>query len=222
MQQVRVGEFMARPLKRGLDYFPFDVDIFSDKKIRILKSHYGADGFTIYLFLLCEIYKNGYYLIADDDFIHIASDDLHMDFNKVNQVINFLLERSLFSKTLFKSDKVLTSAGIQKRYQLAVKERAKKTPINIKDYWLLSSEETESFLKVHPKSNNSENNQGFSKNNQCNSVNNDVKESKENKNKVDKSSYCKKPNPRNSFNNFEQREYPDTFISELEKKLLGG
>ena len=58
---------MARPKKTGLDYFPFDVQFFSNKKIKILKARYGTDGVVLFLFLLCEIYKNGYYLIWDDD-----------------------------------------------------------------------------------------------------------------------------------------------------------
>ena len=53
---------MARPRKEGMDYFSFDVDFFTgSKKIKILKARYGADGIVIYLYLLCEIYKNGYY-----------------------------------------------------------------------------------------------------------------------------------------------------------------
>ena len=115
---------MARPRKEGMAYFSFDVDFFSNKKIKILKARYGSDGITIFLYLLCEIYKNGYYLKIDDDFEFIISDDLNMDCNKVKQVLNFLLERSLFDNKLFQSDKVLTSAGIQKRFQLAVKTRA--------------------------------------------------------------------------------------------------
>lgn len=211
---------MARPIKKGLDYFPFDVDFFTDPKIRILRSRYGADGVTLYMYLLCEIYRNGYYLKMDEDYIYLTADDLRMDVNKVRQVLNFLLERSLFSKTLFQSDKVITSTGIQKRFQTAVKERAKKTPINIKDYWLLSKEETESFLKVNPNLDDSEKNKCNSEKNKCNSEEKDIKESKENKSKGDKSSYCKKPNPRNSFNNFAQREYSDTFMNELEERLL--
>ena len=30
---------MARPIKKGLSYFPFDVDIFKDVKIRILMAN---------------------------------------------------------------------------------------------------------------------------------------------------------------------------------------
>ena len=48
---------MARPRKRGLEYFPFDVDFFSDKKIKVLKGRFGADGVMIYIYLLCEVYK---------------------------------------------------------------------------------------------------------------------------------------------------------------------
>lgn len=140
---------MARPIKKGLDYFPFDVGFFSDKKIKILKSRYGADGIVIYQYLLCKIYKeNGYYLIVDDDFEYIISDDLNMEINKVKQVINFLLERSLFNNKLFQSDKVLTSTGIQKRYQEAVKTKASKKAITIEKYWLLSEEETAAYIKV--------------------------------------------------------------------------
>ena len=84
---------MARQKKQGIDYFSLDCDFFSDKKIKILKARYGADGITIYLYLLCEIYRNGYYIIVDDDFYYIMSDDLNMNCDKVKQVLTFLLER---------------------------------------------------------------------------------------------------------------------------------
>lgn len=170
---------MARPRKEGNQYFSFDVDFFSDKKIKILKARYGSDGITLYIYLLCEIYKNGYYLKIDDDFEFIISDDLNMNCDKVKQVLNFLLERSLFDNILFQSDKILTSAGIQRRFQLMVKSRASKNPILIEDFWLLSKEETEPFIKVNSFLNNSQNNNNKSRNNVLNSQNNDTKESKE-------------------------------------------
>ena len=186
---------MARPRKEGAAYFSLDVDFFSDKKIKILKARYGADGVTLYIYLLCEIYKNGYYLEVDDDFQFIISDDLNMNCDKVKQIMTFLLERSLFERKLFQSDAVLTSAGIQRRFQLMVKSRASKNPIQIKDYWLLSEEETEPFIKVNSFLSNSENNGDNSENNPENnsfySEKNDIKkrkekESKEKENKVKK------------------------------------
>ena len=138
---------MARPKKSGLSYFPLDTDFFEDNKIRILKARSGNDGMILYIYLLCGIYKEGYYMQVDDDFEYILSDDLGMDQNKAKQVLNFLLSRSLFDNTLFQSDKVLTSAGIQRRFQLAIKERARKNPITVGRYWILSKEDTEPFIK---------------------------------------------------------------------------
>lgn len=148
---------MSRPQKSGIDYFPLDVMFFSDPKIKILKARYGVDGIAVYIYLLCEIYRSGYYLQLNDDSIYIFSDDLKMSPEKVMQVLNFLLERSLFDNKLFQSDKVLTSAGIQRRFQLAVKERAKKNPIQAEGFWILSEENTEPFIKVNPAFHNSGN-----------------------------------------------------------------
>ena len=67
---------MPRPQKAGIDYFPLDVNFFADKKVKILKARYGADGVAIYLYLLCEIYRAGYYIKFDDDALFITSDDL--------------------------------------------------------------------------------------------------------------------------------------------------
>ena len=162
---------MGRLRKEGNEFFSFDVDFFSDRKIKILKARYGADGITLYIYLLCEIYKNGFYLKLDEDFEFIVSDDLNMNSDKVKQVLTFLLERSMFDKQLFQSDAVLTSTGIQRRYQLMVKSRAVKNPITVERYWLLSEEETETFIKVNSFLNNS-------KKNNLNSEKNDTKEKK--------------------------------------------
>ena len=99
-----------------------------------------------------------------------------MDGNKVKQVLNFLLERSLFDDTLFQSDKVLTSAGIQRRYQAMVKARATKTPITAERFWLLSEEETETFIKVNPSLNSSEKKSDFSEKKEDFSRKNNIKE----------------------------------------------
>lgn len=173
---------MARPRLKGLLYFPFDIDFFEDNKIRILKARYKSDGVLIYLFLLCETYREGYYIKVDDDFEYIISDELGIDQNKVKQVLNFLLKRSLFDNTLFSLDKVLTSAGIQRRYQLGIKERMRKsrTPLEVGRYWLLNEEDTEPFIKCTLFEDNPEKHRGFSGKNSLNSEKNDTKKSKVN------------------------------------------
>ena len=59
-----------------------------------------------------------------------------------------------------------------------VKSRAVKNPIKVERYWLLSEEETETFIKVNSFLNNSENNEDNSRKNDFNSENNDTKEKK--------------------------------------------
>lgn len=169
---------LARPRKDGLDYFPLDVDLFEDDKIKILKARYGADGIILYLYLLCRIYRQGYYMQVNEDFEYIISEDLKMSPDKVKQVLTFLLSRSLFDNTLFQSDAVLTSAGIQKRFQLAVKERAKKNPIKTGRYWLLKKEETEPFIKCTLFGDYSGNNDSYSRKNPDKSREQSLKESK--------------------------------------------
>lgn len=138
---------MSRTQSQGIEYFPFAVDFFSDKKVKILKARYGADGIAIYLYLLCQIYREGYYTRVDEDFKYMVSDDLNMSADKVQQVMTFLFERSMFDEQLFKSDAILTSTGIQERWQKAVATRARKSPIKVSEYWLLKESETQPFIK---------------------------------------------------------------------------
>ena len=152
---------MSRTIQNGLIYFSFDCDFFSNRKIKVLKANFGVDGIIVYVYLLCEIYKNGYYLKLDDDYEYIISDDLNLKPEKINAVISFLAEHSLFDKQLFISDKILTSKGIQKRFQLAIRERAKKTPRTVNNYWLLDASETIGCILA---SHNSEKKEDFSQN----------------------------------------------------------
>lgn len=178
---------MARPKKEGLDYFPMDTDIFSDEKVRILKARYGTDGIALYLYVLCRIYRNGYYARYDEDFEYVAAEELQMSVAKVQQIMTYLFSRSLLTKlakvsTLVIPVTIITSHGIQRRFQQAVKARAQKTPIAVEEaFWLLKKTETESFIKVTHQGGFSENNPSFSEKNPSNSENNAIKESKVNK-----------------------------------------
>ena len=184
---------MARPLKKGLDYFPFDVGFWSDSSIRILKSRYHADGIALYVHILCDIYREGYYLSVKsyEDYLCVLADDLGLTFDKVEQILTFICKRSLLvcfrtetaSKGL-QEDAVFTSHGIQKRYIEALKSR-KKSVAEIKgEYWLLSdSEEAEldAFYKCTKNEGFSEINPSFSEINPSFSEINPINKIKRNK-----------------------------------------
>ncbi|CAL2056088.1 DUF4373 domain-containing protein [Tenacibaculum sp. 190524A05c] len=108
---------MARPIKNGLDYFPFDTDIFSDRKVRKLLKTHGCKGFTVFSLVLCEIYRGkGCFVLCDDDFLFDVSDKLNIAETVVNETINFCVSNGLFDKRVFECEGILTSASIQKRY----------------------------------------------------------------------------------------------------------
>ena len=192
---------MARPIKSGLDYFPMDVGFFSDPKIKKLKGRYGSQGISVYIYLVCEIYKEGYYMLFDDDMYDIIADDLHLSVDLIRQVMQFLCSRSLLTMIkLAASDTYITSRGIQRRYQTAIKERArKKGGIEVDEkFWLLKEEESESFIKCTNFSNYSSNNGSFSGNNSNNSKKNETKE-KERKEKESRVEETKEKESREAF-----------------------
>ncbi len=176
---------MARPKQDGLLYFSFDTDFFyADKRIKRFHSKYGNDGLIFYIYLLTEIYRNGYYISWDEESAEDAETDLRLGEGFTKQVLAYLASRSLLTvSTLASSVTVITSPGIQKRYQEAVKGRKRQIEVN-PEIWLLSEEETASCIKFTNNVSNSEKNQSNSGENQSNSKKNIIKESKVNKSKV--------------------------------------
>lgn len=180
---------MARPQCDGLSYFPFDVDFFSDRKIKIIRgSEYGTDAIIIYIYLLCEIYKGkGYYIAYDDDLVCCASADTGVPEGKTRQIVQLLASKSLFDNTRFSADNLLTAASIQTRYQEA-KKSTKRDVFVEPSVWILNEEATLGFIKVHPKGSFSEKSPSKSEKNPSKSEKNPTKENKikENKNKINK------------------------------------
>lgn len=129
---------MGRNRKSGLDYFPFDVDFFSELKIRKLIKCQGGKAVTVYALLLCNIYKNGYYMRWDKELPFIISEQTGYDEVYIQEVIKSCFTVGLFSKELFDQEKIITSKGIQDRYQ-SICSLARRV-CEIKEFNLISSE----------------------------------------------------------------------------------
>lgn len=145
---------MARPPKKGLDYFPFDVDFFDDDHIIDLMDEYGGFGVSVYLIILTIIYRNGYYIEMPIEklarsVVRILGSRWARK-NTVTQVILFCSEIGLFDKALVEQS-VFTSAAVQRRFQ-TVTARSK---IDKSKYWLIgqpleSAPETEIIAAETP------------------------------------------------------------------------
>ena len=111
--------------------------------------------------------------------------DLALTEGLIKQVMAYLASRSLLTKVSILASPVtiITSPGIQKRYQEAMK--GQKRTVDVKgEIWLLSNEETASFIKVTQNEAISEKNLSISEKNLSISEKNLLKEKKEKESKV--------------------------------------
>lgn len=107
---------MARPVKKGLDYFPFDTDFFHDIKICKLLRAAGPESVAVLIDLYGMIYHQGYFMKWDGDMAFIVSEDVKVDEDVVEAVVAKALDLGLFEKSLFDEHGVLSSKSIQRRY----------------------------------------------------------------------------------------------------------
>lgn len=128
---------MARPIKMGLDYFPFDVDIFEDEKVIPISSEFGAKGECIVVRVLCAIYREGYFAECSPAFKFKIAKQANVSHTLVDEVVTGLVKWGFFDKSVFDSFGVLTSAGIQKRWKEATRKRV---PAKNLQYWVLDED----------------------------------------------------------------------------------
>lgn len=114
---------MARPSKLGLDYFPLDVDFFEDEKLLAISGEFAVKGEIITLRLLCEIYRNGYFVQYSELLKNKLARLGGLSPGLVDEVVGKLVRYGFFSEALFCEQNILTSKGIQKRYLEATKRR---------------------------------------------------------------------------------------------------
>lgn len=110
---------MVRPIKQGLDYFPLDVDFFNDDKIQLIEAEFGINGTYIAIRLLTKIYSEGYYYKWSADKCLLLTKNIgteSVSSGIVNEVVNGLIRRGIFSNSVFNQFNILTSEAIQKRW----------------------------------------------------------------------------------------------------------
>lgn len=125
---------MARPQKTGLDYFPFNVDLFDDEKVIPISSEFGAKGECVVVRVLCAIYRNGYFAECSEAFKFKIAKQAGVPQSLVSEVISGLVKWGFFDRTVFDSFGIITSKGIQKRWKEATRKRVEKNEL---EFWLI-------------------------------------------------------------------------------------
>ena len=105
-------------MKKGLDFFPLDVDFFDDEKVQFVSARFGIKGEVCAIRLLTRIYRNGYFIKWDEDSAYLFSKVAGKEFSPclANEIVHELVKRGFFNKSLFDSFGILTSHGIQDRF----------------------------------------------------------------------------------------------------------
>ena len=117
---------MARPNKQGLDYFPLDVNLLTNLKVRRLISAQGINSIAVIIELLCRIYQGkGYYIERSNDLAFLISDALRSGISEgaVEEVIKKAIELGFFDANMLDDFGILTSESIQKTFFEATKKR---------------------------------------------------------------------------------------------------
>lgn len=128
---------MARPPKKGINYYPKDVDYYDDFRIVDLMYEHGTLGQTVYDVILTIIYRNGYYVeIPIEKMVQLVIRTIGnkwADKESVTSAILYCAEIGLLDKSLLLRG-VFTSVGIQRRYN----EINARNKIDKSAYWLLN------------------------------------------------------------------------------------
>ena len=105
-------------MKKGLNFFPLDVDFFDDEKVQFVSARFGIKGEVCAIRLLTRIYRNGYFIKWDEDSAYLFSKVAGKEFSPclANEIVHELVKRGFFNKSLFDSFGILTSRGIQDRF----------------------------------------------------------------------------------------------------------
>lgn len=125
---------MARPVKDGLDYYPFDVDFDTNAKTEAIMGEFGSEGVVLMVYLLNAVYRRGYFLVWDKlTQMQLINRIQSMNSETANKIVERLIEYGTFSEYFFQNDTVLTSMRIQQTYLDATKRRKGPLPTL---YWI--------------------------------------------------------------------------------------
>lgn len=145
---------MPAPKKKGLDYFPFGVDLLDDPKLIKPRMKYGSLAPYIYICLLKILYKDeGYFIDFRNKEIvlwqllnYCQGGNYTVKQETVEGVIDILVACELFSGDLYRLG-IITSRRAQATYYSATVDR--KTVDIDENIWLLTIEEMKSLSAKH-------------------------------------------------------------------------
>lgn len=107
-------------MESGIAFFPHYT--VPDDSIRLVHAKFGISGYGIVFKLFERIFSHGYYSDWNEDICALFAADCLLTAERVQPVVDYAIEKNVFSKDLYAKYSVLTSAQIQKNYFYACKK----------------------------------------------------------------------------------------------------
>lgn len=161
----------------GVLYFPIAVSELEGIALELVEARFGLRGMAAVIKLICKVYKEeGYYLTWEKEqcmlFTHRLGNELSDE--DMQEIVELLIEKDMFSRKMYEEHHVLTSERIQKVWLDATKRR--KRDLKALPYFLIDAK------PVKPEGQNVVQDVLFPPENAHNSEQSKEKKSKEKKN----------------------------------------
>ena len=116
---------MARVKKKGLGYYPTDVEFVNSRPVRRLLKREGDSAFLVLSFLLSDLYGGeGYYLPLDGFYYDDLADRLlSMEADDVRRIVECAVEFGIFDEGMFRKHNILTSSEFQRQFLFCTRSR---------------------------------------------------------------------------------------------------
>lgn len=112
---------MARPTKKGLDYFPLDCKM--NEEVDLIISDFGIEGYGVLISMFQFIYSQGYYTKWTTREQKLFSKKVGLSLELSNSIINECLNWDIFNNAMFDKYQILTSRRLQDNYVTATYKR---------------------------------------------------------------------------------------------------
>lgn len=140
---------VGRKKKSGIDFSPWDVDVFADRKIERLIDSKGLRAFVVFFCVCQRIYAtNGYYMYwtAEDAPTIKKTIGGDVDTRFIAEAVDECLDLGLFAPEMYALHGVLTSKTIQRNFSVVLQRRRRKEVVA--EYWMLPDEDSGGAVPV--------------------------------------------------------------------------
>ncbi len=109
-------------MAEGIPFVPLDCHL--DEKFDYIEAEFGLVGFAVVVKLFQRIYGgHGYYCEWNDKVALLFAHQINAGGGTVKEIVNAAIREGIFDKDMYQKHKILTSCGLQRRYQNVAKRR---------------------------------------------------------------------------------------------------